>query len=59
MKIEEIKQIAKQHSIKLGKATKNELICAIQQAEGNQSCFDSNSANTCEQHACLWRADCA
>jgi hypothetical protein len=58
MKIDEIKQIAKHHSIKVGKASKSELICAIQQAEGNQSCFASNSATTCEQHACLWRADC-
>jgi hypothetical protein len=59
MKINDIKQIAKQHNIKVGKATKTELICAIQQAEGNQSCFASDSATTCEQNACLWRDDCA
>ncbi len=59
MKLDEIKQIAKQHNLKIGKATKRELICAIQQAEGNQPCFASDSATTCEQHDCLWRSDCA
>lgn len=59
MKLDEIKQIAKKHNLKVSKVTKSELICAIQQAEGNQPCFAGDSATTCEQHDCLWRADCA
>lgn len=59
MKIEEIKVIAKQHNIKVGKAKKSELIRAIQQAEGNLSCFDINSSDSCGQPACLWRGDCS
>jgi len=59
MKIDEIKQIARQQNIKVSRGTKVELVHAIQQAEGNQPCFGSNSATGCEQHACLWRTDCA
>jgi hypothetical protein len=58
MKIDEIKNIAKQRNIKVGKATKCELVRAIQQAEGNQQCFASNSSKVCGQLSCLWREDC-
>ena len=58
MKINEIKEIARQHSIKVGKATKAQLVRAIQQSEGNQQCFASNSSAVCGQHACAWREDC-
>lgn len=59
MKIDEIKGIARQHQIKVGKAKKSELVRAIQQAEGNLQCFDSNISKECGQDACLWREDCA
>jgi hypothetical protein len=59
MKVNEIKEIAKQHNLKIGKATKSELVRAIQQFEGNPQCFDSNFAAVCGQHACTWREDCA
>lgn len=59
MKIDAIKEIAKQHQLKPGKANKGELIRAIQQAEGNTACFGSNRANECGQLSCLWREDCA
>ncbi|HIJ80911.1 MAG TPA: SAP domain-containing protein [Desulfuromonadales bacterium] len=58
MKLEEIKEIAKQHSIKTGKMKKAELVKAIQQAEGNVVCFETNQSDTCGQNACLWRPDC-
>ena len=58
MKITEIKEIAKQHNLKVGKATKSELVQAIQQAEGNQLCFSSNFSAECGQHSCVWREDC-
>lgn len=58
MKLEEIKDIAKQHDIKPGKMKKAELIRAIQQAEGNDTCFDSGLAASCGQESCLWRQDC-
>ena len=58
MKITEIKEIARQHNIKVAKATKNELVRSIQEAEGNQQCFASNLSEECDQHSCAWREDC-
>jgi hypothetical protein len=58
MKIDEIKAIARQHQIKIGKTKKGDLVRAIQQAEGNSPCFDSNMSKECGQDNCLWRGDC-
>jgi hypothetical protein len=58
MKLEEIKEIARQHEIKVGKLKKAELIRAIQQAEGNEVCFASGQSSECGQPACLWREEC-
>ena len=58
MKISEIKEIARQCNVKVGKATKSELVRAIQQAEGNQQCFASRLSGVCGQHCCAWREDC-
>lgn len=58
MKLDEIREIAKQHNIKPGKMKKADLVRAIQQAEGNEACFDTGKAETCGQHTCLWREDC-
>jgi hypothetical protein len=58
MKIDEIKEIAKKHGIKAGKAKKGDLVRAIQQAEGNNPCFDTDSSGQCGQPACMWRGDC-
>ncbi len=58
MKTEDIKEIAKRHDIKVGKLKKAELVRAIQQAEGNDVCFESNQASECGQENCLWRTDC-
>lgn len=59
MKLNAIKEIAKQFNLKPGRANKVELIRAIQQAEGNLTCFGSNTSNECGQLNCLWREDCA
>jgi hypothetical protein len=58
MRLEEIKEIAKQHGIKSGKLKKAELVRAIQSAEGNDSCFETGRSSICGQDECLWRADC-
>jgi hypothetical protein len=58
MKLEEIKEIAKQHGIKVGKLKKAELARAIQMAEGNTACFETGQASECGQEECLWRTDC-
>jgi hypothetical protein len=59
MKLDEIKEIAKKHNIKIGKMKKAELVRAIQQAESNVECFETEKASVCGQDKCLWREDCA
>lgn len=58
MNIDSIKEIAKKHNIKPGKAKKSDLVRMIQQAEGNSPCFDTGYSGECGQVACLWREDC-
>lgn len=58
MKVDEIKEIAREHGIKAGKMNKTDLIKAIQNTEGNDPCFASGKAAQCGQEACLWREDC-
>lgn len=58
MKIEEIREIAKQRGMKAGKMKKVEIIRAIQQAEGNPTCFATGMVAECGQANCLWRDDC-
>ena len=53
MKIDEIKKIASQYNINLGKAKKNDLVRAIQEAEGNLACFESNTSVECGQDNCF------
>lgn len=58
MKLDEIKEMARKHGIKTAKVRKSELVRAIQQAEGNEPCFDAGKAAECGQDGCLWRDDC-
>lgn len=59
MKLDDIREIAKQYNIKVGKMKKSDLVRTIQQAESNGVCFETGAANDCGQDACLWREDCA
>lgn len=58
MKLEEIRAIAKSHSIKPEKLSKAELIKKIQFNEGNFECFGTAYGGECDQYGCLWRNDC-
>lgn len=58
MTITEIKKIAKEKGVSAGKMKKQELVQAIQQAEGNIPCFLTDAANGCPEEGCLWRKDC-
>ena len=58
MKVQEIKEIAARMGIKAGSMKKADLIRAIQQAEGNESCFETGKVDSCGQDRCLWREDC-
>jgi len=59
MKLDAIKAIAQQHGIKSGKSKKAELIRAIQSAESNEPCFETDQAGSCGQDDCLWRTLCS
>ncbi len=58
MLVKKIKSIAAGHGIKTHKKKKDELIRAIQTAEGNSGCFQSDIAAECGENGCLWRMDC-
>lgn len=58
MKLDEIRQMAKERGIKAGKLKKDETIRAIQADEGNDACFASGRAALCGQAECLWREEC-
>ena len=58
MKIQDVRNIAKQHNIKSGGQSKTELIRKIQLHEGNLDCFATASYSECDQLGCLWRDAC-
>ena len=58
MNITQIKAVAKERGVKPGKMKKEDLIRAIQQAETNPVCFNTNFSQQCGQDECLWRGDC-
>ena len=58
MDMKELRKIAKRHGINTAKMKKEDVIRAIQRAEGNFDCFGSARSGHCSQDACLWRQDC-
>ncbi len=57
MKMQAVRNLAKQYSIKTARKNKQELIREIQRAEGNFDCFGS-AGDYCDQLACLFREMC-
>ncbi len=58
MILKEIREIAKGNGIRVGNMKKDNIIRAIQRAEGNFDCFGTAKAGFCDQADCLWRKDC-
>ena len=58
MKIQRVREIARERGLQSGKAEKEELIKAIQRQEGNFDCFATAYDGVCDQTGCLWREDC-
>jgi hypothetical protein len=58
MTIKTVRDIAKTKGIKTGNMKKENIIRAIQRAEGNFDCFGTASQGVCNQANCLWREDC-
>lgn len=58
MKMQDVKEIAKNRGIKAGTLKKGELVRAIQAEEGNETCYETGQSTACGQDDCLWRDDC-
>lgn len=58
MKMQEIRSIAKERGLKVGKMNKVDIIRTIQRAESNADCFGTEHVKICDQTNCLWREDC-
>lgn len=58
MNLKQVKEIAKSKGVKVGNMKKDDIIRAIQHAEGNFDCFGTATGGECDQHNCLWRDDC-
>jgi hypothetical protein len=58
MTLKQIKEIAKERGVKAGTMKKENIIRAVQRAEGNFDCFGTAASGYCNQANCLWRDDC-
>lgn len=58
MKVEEIRNLARDHGVRGARMKKPDLIRQIQLHEGNFACFGTAFDGFCDQEACLWREDC-
>lgn len=58
MNVQNIRDIAKHHGVKVAKLKKSDLIRSIQRAEGNFDCFGTAASGVCDQIGCVWRTDC-
>jgi len=58
MTMKQIKDIAKEKGVKVGNMKKDNIIRAIQRAEGNFDCFGTAVAGVCDQLNCVWKDDC-
>lgn len=58
MKMNDIRQFARERNLKPSRLRKTELIRLIQADEGNPTCFATGQVEDCGQPACLWRNIC-
>lgn len=58
MKMDEVRSIAKLHSIRPDHLSKSELIKTIQTEESNFDCFATAYSGECDQVNCIWPEDC-
>ena len=58
MTMNDIRTIARERGIKVGKLTKSELVRTLQRAEGNRDCFGETAYVDCDQAGCLWYGEC-
>jgi hypothetical protein len=52
------REMAAQRGIDISAMSSSEIVRALQQAEGNEACFDTGESRECGQRGCLWREGC-
>lgn len=57
MRMIDVREKAKKMGLKTSRMKKEDIIRAIQTAEGNFPCFGTASAY-CDQEGCCWQDDC-
>ncbi len=58
MRVQEIREIAKDIGIGTYRMKKTDIIQAIQREEKNIECFGTKRVDICQEEACSWRSDC-
>jgi len=58
MRMDEVREKAKKLGLKTARMKKEDLIRAVQAAEGNFPCFGTASDGICDQTGCCWSDDC-
>lgn len=58
MILNEIKNMATKMNVDTDRISQNEIILAIQKAEGNIPCFGTDRKYHCPETNCLWEEDC-
>lgn len=58
MRMDEVREKAKKLGLKTARMKKEDLIRAVQAAEGNYPCFGTVSDGNCDQTGCCWIDDC-
>ncbi len=58
MKINEVRALAKKRGLPKVPKTKKLIIQAMQEAEGNNPCYNTGYSSECGQDECLWLPDC-
>lgn len=58
MNFKEVQRLGKKMGLKVTGVKKDELIRAIQSAEGNITCFGTERVQYCGEKRCLWYDDC-
>lgn len=58
MRMDEVREKAKKLGIKTARMKKEDLIRAVQAAEGNFPCFGTASDGNCDQTGCCWFDGC-
>ncbi len=58
MTLKEIKKMAGKMSVKIKGISQDDIILAIQEAEGNIPCYKTEKKYDCQETNCLWEEDC-